>query len=73
MVTRPVAGNAAATLDSINALCDAADTAAAQIAALQQGAAGLQAALAAEPPLRAAAIADEARARAAADAREVEA
>ena len=72
-VPRPVTGNTAATLASIQALCDAADAAAAQLAGLEQALASDQAAIGAETRARQEANAQEARARGDADAAEAKA
>jgi len=64
---RPVAGNTAATLSSIEALCDAVDAAAVQLSKLEQALADNQAAIGAEARARQGADSKEAQARADAD------
>jgi hypothetical protein len=73
MVTRPVPGDTAATLDSIRALCDAADAFEGRIADQETRLATAQAAFAAEAQARRQAVTGEAQARAAADTEEAQA
>src|SRR5689334_5706898 len=70
MVTRPVPGDTAATLDSIRALCDAADAFEGRIAGLETRLATAQGGLAAEAQARRQAGTGEAAARDAAIRRE---